>query len=313
MIPSPVIAFESLPASDHDAVARLLHQSLVQWYEGHLRQGFRFGDRYEPFRLYPQVYEALDPGEAVTAREPATGKLLGVCFSHERETHIAIGIVATAAEAAGRGIARRMMAAVLDRARERNKPARLVSSLLNLDSFSLYNRLGFVPGQIFQDMALAVPTSGLPARPDTGCGVRDARPGDIAALAELEFNLQGIRRQKDLAFFLRNEVGSWRLLVSEAPDGSPDGFLALSTHPDARMVGPGVAADPAAGISLLWHALDALRGSSPVFLLPVTATAVVQAAYAWGARNVELHVAQSTRPAGPGRGVVFPTFLPESG
>jgi GNAT superfamily N-acetyltransferase len=101
------------------------------------------------FLLFPEVYESLDPGEAVTARDSQTGEVLGVCFSHERETHVAIGIVATAPEAGGRGIAKQMMTAVLEKARNLGKPARLVSSLLNLDSFSLYTRLGFVPRRDF--------------------------------------------------------------------------------------------------------------------------------------------------------------------
>ena len=59
--------------------------------------------------------------------------------------------------------------------------------------------------------------------------------------------------------------------------------------------------------------LDAMRGASPVFLVPCTAAALIQQCYAWGARNVELHAAQSLGPVPPARGLSFPTFLPESG
>ena len=39
---------------------------------------------------------------------------------------------------------------------------------------------------------------------------------------------------------------------------------------------------------------------------------VLGLAYGWGARNVELHVAQSTAPVNGAKGIVFPTFMPET-
>ena len=42
------------------------------------------------------------------------------------------------------------------------------------------------------------------------------------------------------------------------------------------------------------------------------AIALVRTAYSWGARNVELHIAQSTLPGAATQGVVFPTFMPET-
>lgn len=307
------IAFTPLVAEDHEPIARLLHQSLVHWYESRLGQGARFGDSPAPFRLFPQVYEALDAGECVTARDADTGEWLGVCFSHERETHIAVGIVSTLPTAGGKGIARKMVELVLAKARQQGKPARLVSSLLNLDSFSLYTRLGFIPGTIFQDLLLTVPTDGMAApAPVQADQVRLAHTEEAGQIADLEFSLQGIRREKDLAFFLRNEVGSWRVLALEHEDGSLTGYLALSTHESFCMIGPGCAEDEAAAAALLWRALDEMRGRSVVFLLPCSAAGLVRTVYAWGARNVELHVAQSTQPTAITRGVVFPTFLPES-
>lgn len=309
---SEIIGFTPLTAADREPIARLLHGALVHWYESRLGQGKRFGDIHDPFTLFPDVYEALDPGECVTART-AGGEIVGVCFSHERETHVAVGIVATSPEASGRGLAKSMMLLVLEKARRLGKPARLVSSLLNLDSFSLYTRLGFVPGAIFQDMLISVPETGLPAAAPTGLEqVRDAVWADVPRLADFEQSQQGIRREKDFAFFLRNEVGAWRVLVSEAADGSVNGFLGMSTHPSCTMIGHGVAAEEETALRLLWKALDGLRGKTLVFLVPCAASQLVRSAYAWGARNVELHVAQSTAPVSGAKGIVFPTFLPES-
>lgn len=306
------IDFTPLAIADREPIARLLHRALVHWYESRLGQGARFGGSHEPFMLFPEVYEALDPGQCVTARTDS-GEIVGVCFSHERETHVSVGIVATLPDAGGRGIAKKMMVLVMEKARRLGKPARLVSSLLNLDSFSLYTRLGFVPGIIFQDLLITVPETGLTAAAPAGIEhVREAVLTDAPRIADFEQSQQGIRREKDFAFFLRNEVGSWRVLVSGGADGSLNGFLAMSTHPSFTMIGPGVAADEETAIALLWKALDAQRGKSLVFLAPCAATKLVLTAYAWGARNVELHVAQSTTPVAQAKGVVFPTFMPET-
>jgi len=309
---SETIDFTPLTAADHEPIARLLHRALVHWYESRLGQGSRFGDSHEPFMLFPDVYESLDPSECVTARTDS-GEILGVCFSHERETHVSVGIVATSPDAGGRGIAKKMMSLVLEKAKRLGKPARLVSSLLNLDSFSLYTRLGFVPGAIFQDLLITVPDTGLAAIAPAGTDhVREAVWADAPRIADFEQSQQGIRREKDFAFFVRNEVGAWRLLVSEAADGSVNGFLGMSKHPSCTMIGPGVAADEETAIALLWQALDGMRGKTLVFLAPCAAATLVRTAYAWGARNVELHVAQSTTPVVGAKGIVFPTFMPET-
>lgn len=310
---SSALILDALRPDDHDDVAHLLHRALVHWYQSRLNQGARFGDSHEPFRLFPEVYEALDPGQAIAAREPATHELLGVCFVHPRETHVAVGIVATAPEAEGRGVARAMMQAAVGRARATGQPLRLVSSLLNLDSFSLYSRLGLVPHTMFQDLLLNVPAQGMTApRPPGVDRVRPARDGEAARLADFEHGLQDIRREKDYAFFLRNEVGDWKVWVSEDPRGEVNGVLVASHHPACGMVGPGIALDEAAGAALLWTALDARRGSCAVFLVPCAATALVRTAYSWGARNVELHAAQILGQLPRSRGLVFPTFLPET-
>jgi len=304
-----------LASADHEAVARLLHRSLVAWYETRLGQGARFGVSHEPFRLFPEVYAALDPGQAVAAVAVDSGDLLGVCFVHPRETHVAVGIVATSPEAQGRGVARAMLSPVLADAQRRGLPVRLVSSLLNLDSFSLYTRLGFVPHTFYQDLAISVPVAGLAAAPPQGAA-RVRRVTEVAEavrLADFEQAWQGIRRERDYEFFLRNEVGAWNLWALDDAAGALEGFLVASQHPSCVMLGPGVACDEATAAALLWRALDALRGLSPVFLVPCAAAGLVRQCYAWGARNVELHAAQALGSISPSRGIAFPTFLPETG
>ena len=304
----------ALRRDETEAVAKLLHQSLVHWYETNLQQGARFGNDPKPFAIFPDVYHALDPDEAIAARDVLTGNLLGVCFVHPRETHFSVGIVSMAPEAAGKGVARAMMGEVIKRAEAAGKPIRLVSSLLNLDSFSLYTKMGFVPRAVFQDLLISIPENGLKhPRPAHDGNVRLAQPEDATRLADYEMSLQGIRREQDYHFFLSNQVGKWKVWLSEDVSGEINGFIVASLNPEFRMLGPGVIGDESAALALLWHALDDLRGLQYVFLAPASASGLIRTLYTWGARNVELHIAQTYGETPVGIGLVFPTFLPESG
>ncbi len=302
-----------LPAGGHPQIAALIHRSLVAWYETRLRQGARFGESAEPFLLFPAVYGALDPGEAVGAYGKE-GELQGVCFIHERETHFSLGIVAIEPECSGRGVAQAMVRVAIARAQRAGKPLRLVSSLLNLDSFSLYTRLGFQPHTIYQDLYFSVPVGGLSSVvPELAARVRLARADEAGQIADLEFELQGIRREKDYRFFLENRVADWQVRVIEDRSGRLSGVLVSSLHPHWGMVGPGVARDAAVALGLLWSALEERRGRDTVVLAPSAETGLIRTLYAWGGRNIELHTAQVLGPLPPAGGLAFPTFLPESG
>jgi len=302
----------TLDAADDDQVAALLQRSLYAWYENRLRQGARFGTDPTPYRIFPRVYRRLDPGEEIAARD-ASGRLVGICFVHPRETHHAIGIVATDPDIAGRGVARAMMEEALGRADRAARPVRLVSSLLNLDSFSLYTRAGFVPRQTYQDMFLRVPDEGLPVPVHPDFQVRDAQLADVPAIATLARRIAGISREKDYRYFIENLAGYWHASVAESADGGLLGFAASIAHPGSTMIGPGFAVDQTVAASLLLTELDFRRGCTPVFLLPVDAADLVQQAYLWGGRNCEMHVAQVHGKWQPIQGIVLPTFMPETG
>ena len=90
----------------------------------------------------------------------------------------------------GKGLARHLLERIVCLSDKENKPTRLVSSAMNLDSFSLYTRGGFVPRQIFQDMTLAVPDEGLPECAIPGLHrVRNARLDDLNNIVQLEKEL----------------------------------------------------------------------------------------------------------------------------
>jgi GNAT superfamily N-acetyltransferase len=301
-----------LTPDDWNALAELIHASLSVWYRKHLNIE-RFGPDHTPLLMIPELYEALDPGCCVVAEE-ADGQLSGSVFYHPRETHWAVGIVNSHPDFAGRGVAKALMQEVIARAEADGKPVRLVSSAMNLDTFSLYTRLGFVPRMTFQDLKLSVPADGLPLLPAHGLTIRPATPDDAPRLADLELQLNGIRREKDYRHFAENTQHCWHLLVAERADGEVAGFLGAVDHANMQMIGPGLAADEAAAIALLHAMLDGhFRGRTVVWLAPVHCAALVRQSYNWGARNVEMHLASVLGEAPPMNGVTFPTFMPESG
>lgn len=296
-----------LQPHEGDEAARLIHAALDTWYRQHLNSP-RFGDAWEPFRVFQEVYEALDPGCCLVAEDEAD-ELAGCLFYHPRPTHVGVGIVATHPACGGRGVARKLMEAVLHEAA--GKPLRLVSSAMNLDSFSLYTKLGFVPQQTFQDLSLEVPAEGLPGTFDK---VRKATREDVRAMEDLEFRLSGIRREQDFQFFLRHPEGPWRVMVRENAAGQLTGYLTASTHESCRMLGPGVAEDAAVAAELIHAQLDThFRQQSVVWLIPVNCPVLVRQGYAWGARNVELHLSSVLGTMPTPMGITIPTFLPESG
>ena len=297
-----------LRAADWDEVAGLIHGALSAWYRRNLNSE-RFGSESAGFRVFPELYEGLDSGCALVA-EGEGGGLLGVVFYHPRETHVGVGIVATHPDHGGRGLAKRLMREVL--ARAGGVPVRLVSSAMNLDSFSLYTKLGFVPVAAYQDMVLDVPAVGL-GEPESGVEVRRAEPGDVAGMVALEERLAGIRREKDWRHLVENAAGCWRAWVAVG-DGELCGVLGAVTHEHLRMVGPGVALDEDAAGDLLQRVLnEEFRGREALWLAPVSCGRLVARCYGWGARNVELHLASVRGEAVAAGGVVCPTFMPESG
>ncbi|MEZ5300350.1 MAG: GNAT family N-acetyltransferase [Verrucomicrobiales bacterium] len=239
---------------------------------------------------------------------------MACCYYHPRETHVSLGIMNVHPDFFGRGLAKHLLAWILDFAKAQGKPVRLVSSALNLDSFSLYTRAGFVPVRAYQTMNLAVPDEGFAPAAEIGGAVREARPQDAKAMADLEMELCGIRRESDFAFFIENRQGIWGCSVLVGEGGAIDGFLASVNDPGSNMLGPGVARTAGGAAALIAAELDRRhRGLCPTFLAPADCPALIQTLYGWGARNSEIHFAQVWGKCPPMRGVNLPTFMPETG
>ena len=219
------IELRRMEEGDQKKVIDLIFNSTNAWYQEHFKKNV-FGGDPSACEIFTEVYEDLDPGCCIIAEDMGTGRLAGSCFYHPRETHFSLGIMNASPDYFGKGVATRILDEIISLADHENLPVRLVSSAMNLDSFSLYTRRGFVPKMTFQDMFLSVPEGGLDLEaPERMDRVRDAKPEDAKGMADLEMKLNGIRREKDFAYFISNESGAWGVSVIESPEGQITGFL----------------------------------------------------------------------------------------
>ncbi len=306
------IHIEPMRPSEWDAVAELIRISTNHWYETH-GHGTIFTGPAEATRLFCEVYEALDPGCCLTARNSSTGELAGSCFYHPRPTHYSLGIMNVHPNSAGQGVARRLLQEILSRAEEERKTVRLVSSAMNLDSFSLYTRAGFTPHTTFHDMVLPVPAEGLHSSAGSSLTIREGTLQDAERIAQLEQELVFIHRPGDYRFFLQNQGGMWHTSIAENSQGKLQGFLVSIVHPGCAMLGPGVMRTPEAAEALICAELNFRHPHQPVFLVPAHCLLLVKAMYRLGARNCELHFAQAYGNVRAPAGIVMPTFMPETG
>ena len=298
---------------DFDEVAELIYLSTNSWYQQN--RGYSvFEGRPEVCRLFCDVYEDLDPGCSLVAVHSKSKKIIGSAFVHPRETHVSIGIVNVHPSYFGSGVAGELMDSIIAFAHRDDLPLRLVSSAMNLDSFSLYSRKGFSPYAAYQDVIFEVPRKGIDA-PELigGIEVREAGLPDLLAMGQLEFEVSGISREQDYCYFVENDGRIWKTLVVSEKPGEVDGFLVSVNHPASRMIGPGIARTPEIAAALVYHQLQNFAGKKVVCLSPVDQPDLVQALYEMGGRNCEIHFGQVLGDTQPVCGIVMPSFMPETG
>jgi GNAT superfamily N-acetyltransferase len=307
------VRLRAIEERDRAEVAELIAVSMNTWDVAHGFAPGRFTGGAPQTDVFYAVYQRLDPGGCVVAESTENGRLAASCYHRERETHLSLGIMNVHPNYFGKGVAKQVLERVTDLADASGKPLRLVSSVMNLESYSLYTRAGFVPRLLYQDLLIAVPEAGFDTIVPGAERARDATADDVEAMAEVELAVSGISRSKDYRAFVENADGVWGVSVIEQDDGRLGGYLASIGHPLFNEIGPGVARTEAQGAALLLRELDRYRGRMPLVLVPCEATELVALLYRLGGRNVELHAAQVRGPAQPFAGVSFPTFMPETG
>lgn len=174
-----------MPA-DAEACGRIFHSAFALINESH---GFPpeipspeagIGIMQMLFSL-PQFY-------CVVAEED--GKILGSNCLDERSVIAGLGPVSVDPAVQNRGVGRRLMQALLDRAQERHfAGVRLLQSAFHLRSLSLYANLGFAVREPV--MVMSKPTA---PRPVTGFYVRPATAGDEPACEALCTKVHGFSR-----------------------------------------------------------------------------------------------------------------------
>lgn len=303
----------TMTSADRHEVSELIYISINHWYQTHGCPAI-FTDGPSSCNIFFDVYETLDPGCGIVAEHDETGKLMASCFYHPRKHHVSLGIMTAHPNHFGSGAGKALLQHIIDYSESVNKPLRLTQSAINVDSFSLYNKAGFVPRHAYQDMFLEIPEAGFTPRPEGLSYVRAATAEDVPTMAELEYKIAGIAREKDYRYLIDNDDKLWSMSVYICPDSkSVLGFLGSCSHPATNLLGPGVAINDDVAIALLAHQLQQHAGRTPVFLLPVESEKLVRAAYEWGARNCEMHFCQVYGDFQPFAGVNIPTFMPETG
>lgn len=312
MSPPKQFTIRTMLPSEAPLVAQLIFESTNQWYES---KGFGkiFQGQPEDCLVFCDVYEDLDPGCCLIAVANGANAIIGSCFYHPRESHVSLGIMNARANSGFKGVAKALLKSIIDIAQAKGQAVRLVSSAFNLDSFSLYSRQGFAPYALYQDMILQVPETGIEIDPAPGIVARPATLEDLEAIHRRERSIWNVSRRKDWRYFIENERAIWSVTVAENGSGEVLGALASVNHPGSNLLGPGIATDSNVAKLLLQTELNRHRGRSPVFLIPSKQTELVSAMYQLGARNCELHIAQSLGPPPAIDGIVLPTFMPETG
>ena len=302
-----------MTSDDRYEVAELICASTNVWYQTRGRPAiFPGGPRVT--EIFYDVYNDLTPGCSVVAVAPDTGRLMGSCFYHPRQHHVSLGIMNVHPNYFGQGVASRLLRYILDYTDDNGYDAlRLTQSAVNLDSFSLYNKAGFVPRYSYQDMFVEVPGGGVAAPGPGEDRVRDATIDDVGAMALVEMEVSGITRELDYRYCIENARGFWHVSVIENPAGEIDGFMISSGHPAMNLLGPCVARSEDDAIALIRRELNQHKGRTPVFLVPMEKEKLVRSLYELGARNCEMHFCQVRGKFQPFRGVNMPTFLPETG
>jgi GNAT superfamily N-acetyltransferase len=306
----PDIRLRHMERADWPEVADLIQVSTNYWYQRGGKPPI-FTCRSVDTQLFCKVYEDLDPGCCILAKSESSGRIAVSCFYHPRATHISLGIMNVHPNYFGQHVASRLLKFITDLADRQLKPVRLVSSAMNLDSFSLYTRAGFVPRMGFQDMYFSAAKQGLSHKVESSARVREATPQDAKAICRLEFELVHIDRENDFRYFLENRDGIWHGSVIER-DGRIDGFLFSVAHAASNMLGPGLARTEDDAAALILAEKEQHRGCSPVFLVPIRCGQLVAQLYAWGAKNCEIHFSQVRGSYQKPNGVVMPTFMPET-
>jgi predicted N-acetyltransferase YhbS len=175
-------------AADGDACGRVAYEGFRAVNERH-----GFPTNYQSVEAAARRVRALiDHPRVYGVVAEADGRIVGFCFLSERDPIRAVGPMVVGPSLHMRGIGRRLMAAVLERAR--GAPSvRLLQEAYNMQSLALYTSFGFEVKEFLTVM------TGMPAgSPMEGWQVRRLEERDLAGCAALYERVHGFPRMNEL-------------------------------------------------------------------------------------------------------------------
>ena len=215
----------------------------------------------------------------------AGGRIFGSNCLDERSIIAGVGPITVDPDGQNRGAGRKLMQAVLDRARERGAPGvRLVQAAFHNRSLSLYAGLGFEVREPLSCMQGRTLQRVVP-----GCAVRPARPSDVDPCAVVAHRVHGFDRSRELADAVQNGTA----IVVERDNRITGYASALAFFGHAT-------AETTTDLQALIASVDSFEGSG--ILVPSRNTALFQWCLANGLRVVQPMTLMSTglynHPAG---------------
>lgn len=309
------VILRALTDEDVSEHADLLYSSFNAWYWKHGWGKDYFGCTPQETSIFYDIYNDLTPGHSIAAFDPKTGRMMGSCFYHPREHHVSLGIMSVHPNYGGRGVGRELVSHIIDYTKQNDyKSCRLVSSAINMDSFSLYNKAGFIPRVTYHDMVINVPAQGFKDINVQGeMHIREATLDDIQAMGDLEMQISGIKREMDYRYAIENPRGVLHAIIYENDQNVIEGFMISVKHAALNMLGPCVARDEDVAIALIKKEIDRFTGTWVLFSIPMEKRKMVEQMYRWNAINVETHLKEVWGEFNGFNGVSMPSFLPETG
>jgi predicted N-acetyltransferase YhbS len=222
----------------------------------------------------------------------SNGRILGSNCLDERSIIRGVGPITVDPDTQNHGVGRKLMQAVLDRARERGAAgARLVQAAFHSRSLSLYASLGFDIRE-----PLAVMQGRTRERNIRGCAVRPAELADLPACNTLSHRVHGFNRGTELAQGIQQGAA----LVTERGGritaySSHLGFFGHTT------------AESNADLQALLASVDSFAG--PGILVPTRNTELFRWCLANGLRVVEPMTLMSMGLYNEPAGVFLPSIL----
>ncbi len=205
----------------------------------------------------------------------ADGRIAGSNCLDERDAIAGVGPITIDPKVQNRGVGRKLMDAVLDRARERHLAGvRLVQAAFHNRSLSLYTTLGFdvrEPLAVFQGPSIKKTYGGYTVRP--------ARPSDIEACNEIAVRVHGHHRGGELADAIRQGtttvVERHGRITGYASSLAFSGHAVAETNTDLQAIiaaadgfgGPGILVPSRNSELFRWCLANGLRVVQPMTLM----------------------------------------------